>query len=143
MKREDLIQDIIETMARCQRPANFSSWSKVGLSHAQTGMLFMLSYHKRLQIKQIAEYLGITKSAASQMVDSLAKKELINRVVDTKDRRIVYISLTSRGQREFKKLHKLKFAGLRSRLGSLSTDELNLLSKLAHKMAAVPLDIKS
>ena len=139
MKREELIQDIIETMARCQRPASFSSWTKAGLSHAQTGMLFMLSYHKHLQIKQIAEYLGISKSAASQMVESLAKKEMVSRTVDPKDRRISYISLTNHGNQEFKKLHKLKFAGLRSRLDSLSADELNTLSAIAHKMAALPL----
>ena len=143
MKREDLIQDIIETMARCQRPAGFSNWTKIGLSHAQTGMLFMLSYHKHLQIKQIAEYLGISKSAASQMVESLAKKELVSRTIDPKDRRIAYISLTDRGRQVFKKMHKLKFAGLRSRLDSLSTNELNTLSDLAHKMAVQTVQTKS
>ena len=139
MKRESLIQDIIETMARCQRPANFSSWAKLGLSHAQTSMLFMLSFHKHLQVKQIAEYLGISKSAASQMVESLAKKEMVSRTIDPKDRRIAYIGLTARGKQEFKKLHKLKFAGFRSRLDSLSDDELSTLSDIARKMAAVPL----
>ena len=136
MSREDLIQEIVENIARCQRPASFSKWQEIGLSHAQLGMLFMLSHHKQLQIKQIAQYLGVSKSAASQVVTPLADKKLVDRQVDPADRRVVHLMLTVKGASVVKKLHKFKFAGLRSRLENLSPQELKKLAVLCQKMAA-------
>jgi DNA-binding MarR family transcriptional regulator len=137
MRREDLIQEIVENIARCQRPANFSKWHEIGLSHAQLGMLFMLSHHKQLQIKQIAQYLGISKSAASQVITLLTDKGLVERRVEPADRRVVHLMLTAKGAGVVKKLHKFKFAGLRSRLENLSAQELEKLAVLCKKMASV------
>ena len=95
----------------------------------------MLYYHKRLRIKQISEYLGVTRSAASQMIDPLVKKGLVDRQVDPKDRRIAYLSLTAKGIVIIKKLHKAKFAGLRSRLATLSASELDRLAVVCQKIA--------
>lgn len=136
MAKEDLIQEIVEMMARSQRPAHFSAWHKIGLSPSQLSMLIMLSYHKQLQVKQVAEFLGVTKSAASQLMDPLVKKAYVGRTPDQKDRRIAYFSVTADGRKILKKLHKLKFAGLRSRLGKLSADELTQLAQICRKIAA-------
>lgn len=135
MNREDLIQEVIENIARCQRPANFSGWQKIGLSHSQIGMIFMLHFYKRLQVKQVADHLGISKSAASQMLDSLADKGLVARQPDLKDRRIIHFSLTAKGSQALKKLNKLKFAGMRSRLDSLSSKDLEILAAISRKAA--------
>lgn len=138
MSKEDLIQEVIENIARCQRPTNFISWQKIGLSHSQVSMLFMLSYHKQLQIKQIASYLSISKSAASQMMDSLSDKGLVLRQPDTKDRRIVYFVPSTKGKHMIKRLKDVKFAGMRSRLDSLSNSDLKTLTEISRKMSAVP-----
>jgi DNA-binding MarR family transcriptional regulator len=135
MSREDLIQEVIENIARCQRPANFAGWQKIGLSHSQVGMLFMLHFYKYLQVKQVADHLGITKSAASQMLDSLTDKGLVARRPDLKDRRIVRFSLTVKGNQTLKKLHKLKFASMRSRLDNLSSKDLEALAAISRKVA--------
>jgi DNA-binding MarR family transcriptional regulator len=135
MSKEDLIQEIVENIARCQRPANLADWQKIGLPHSQVSMLFMLSYHKQLQIKQIAGFLGVTKSAASQMMESITNKGLASRQTDLKDRRIVRFSLTPKGVQALKKIHKFKFAGMRSRLESLSSQDLNALADISRKMS--------
>jgi DNA-binding MarR family transcriptional regulator len=134
MSREDLIQGIVENMARCQRPANFSSWQKIGLSHAQIGLLYMLLYHQSLQAKQAAEYLGVSKSAVSQLLEPLVEKKLIERQPDPKDRRIVMLSLSAKGRQAMKNISKHKFAGFRSRLENLSDKELAQLAGLAGKL---------
>lgn len=136
MAKEDLIQEVVESLAKCQRPASFAGWQKIGLSHAQLGMLYMMSYHKRLQVKQIAEYLGVTKSAASQLIDPLTEKGLVSRQVDDRDRRVAHFSLTAKGDKMLKKMTKHKFAGLRARLAALDDKELKLLADLCRKMAA-------
>ena len=97
MDRELKVQAIIESIFKCQRPVSTSVWRKLGLSHAQVGMLYMLYYHKSSNVKQIADYLGISKSAVTQLVDPLVDKQLVNRQADNKDRRINWLSLTAKG----------------------------------------------
>jgi DNA-binding MarR family transcriptional regulator len=137
MKREDLIQQIVEDLARCQRPASAGVWKVLGLSHAQLGMLFMLRYHRQASPKQIADFLGVSKSAVSQLLDPLVDKGLVNRQNDPKDRRIIRLSLTPKGLQMLKKMHRLKFAGVRSALNSLDTKELNQLAGLQSKVATL------
>ena len=135
MNRAEYKQEIIENLVRCQRPSSFPSWKEVGLSHAQVSMLYMLSYHKKITAKQIAEYLGISKSAISQLIDPLVENGFVTRSVDPKDRRIARLSLNLKGKEILNKLSKSKFAGLRSALDSLEPKEIEQLHKLSLKMA--------
>ena len=135
MTREALVQEIVESMAKCQRPANLTDWQKIGLSRAQIGMLYMLSYHKQLQIKQIALSLGTSKSAASQLIEPLVAKGLVSRQTDRKDRRAANLKLTTVGNNTLKKVNKLKYDNLRSRLQVLSPKELEQMAALYRKLA--------
>ena len=135
MSREELIQSIIENLARCQRPGLNTSWKELGLSHAQVGMLYLLAYHNGSSVKETADYLNITKSAVTQLLDPLAKKRLVSRQNDPKDRRIVRLSLTSEGKATLKKLARHKFAGLRSALENMDDADLRELHELHQKMA--------
>lgn len=135
MSREELIQSIIENLARCQRPGLNIKWKELGLSHAQVSMLYLLAYHKGASVKEAADYLNITKSAVTQLLDPLVTKGLVNRQNDSKDRRIVRLNLTSDGKTTLKKLARHKFAGLRSALESLNDTDLEQLQKLHQKMA--------
>jgi DNA-binding MarR family transcriptional regulator len=136
MARADIIQEIVELLAKVQRPSKLTAWPKLGLTHGQLGALVMLSYHKRLQVKQIASFLGITNSAASQQLDPLVSKNLVKRQTDPQDRRIAYFEVTSGGNKLLKQLHKIKTADFRSKLENLNNDELELLAAICRKIAA-------
>lgn len=136
MDREELVQGIIENLAKCQRPAMKAGWKQLGLSHAQMSMLYLIYYHKKSSVKEAADFLGITKSAITQLMDPLVDKGLVSRTPDPKDRRIVRLSLTAKGSHLLSKLAKFKFAGLRTALENLSDQELNQLDKLHKKMTA-------
>jgi DNA-binding MarR family transcriptional regulator len=124
MKRDELIQEIIETIHRCQRAAvNPSDWSKIGLSRSQVGMLFMIHHHSDANVKKISEHLGVTKSA-------LVTNGFLDRQNDVTDRRIVRFNLTGKGKKVLKEITKLKFSGLRTALDNLSDKELEQLAKL-------------
>lgn len=136
MAKQDIIQEIVELLAKIQRPSKLTAWPKLGLTHTQLSSLVMLYYYKRLQVKQIAEHLGITKSAASQQLDPLVSKGLVERQTDHKDRRIAYFNVTAEGGKMLKKLHKLKTADFRSSLESLDEKELEQLAAICRKLAA-------
>jgi DNA-binding MarR family transcriptional regulator len=136
MSKEDQIQSIVENLARLQRPSLRSGWKQIGLSHAQIGMLFLLSYHKQSSVNQAAEFLGVSKSAVTQLASPLEEKGLINRQNDTSDRRIVRLSLTGKGGSVIKKLARHKFDGVRSALDGLSQKDVQILYEIHSKIAA-------
>jgi DNA-binding MarR family transcriptional regulator len=135
MNREERVQSIIEDLAKFQRPALSAAWKYLGLSHAQIGMLYLLFYHDQASVKETADYLGVTKSAVTQLADPLVAKGFVTRQNDSKDRRIVRLSLTTEGARELKSLAKHKFDGVRAATDKLSDKDLEQLHKLFQKMA--------
>lgn len=68
-----------------------------GLSMTQFST--MMTLHKRgtCAISEIAEELGVSTAAASQMVDRMVNEGMILRSEDPHDRRVKLISLTERG----------------------------------------------
>lgn len=58
---------------------------------------------KRLISTQIADRLGITRSAISQIVNRLEKEGVVKRVPDAVDRKIAYIELTEETLELYKK----------------------------------------
>lgn len=134
MNKEQLVQTVIENLAKCQRPAIKSGWKELGLSHAQGGMLYLLYYHAGSNVKDAADFLGISKSAATQLLDPLDDNGFIRRQTDPKDQRVVRLSLTAKGKQALKKMAKHKYAGLRSAMENLSEEELRNLVRLSRKM---------
>ena len=136
MTREDTIQEVIERLARLQRPAEHGAWNVLGQSHAQVGMMYMLFYHKDASMKQIASYLDVTQSAVTQLIEPLLTRGMVERRTDLKDRRVARLGLTSKGLGVLKKFKKLKTEGLRTALNSLADADLDNLAVLTRKMAA-------
>lgn len=51
---------------------------------------------RRLISTQLADLLGVTRSAISQIVNRLEKREVVKRVADDVDRKIAYIEITEK-----------------------------------------------
>ncbi len=56
---------------------------------------------ERLISTEIAERLGVTRSAVSQIVKRLEAEEVVRRVPDDRDRKIAYIELTKPALKEY------------------------------------------
>lgn len=108
-------------------------WKHVGLSHAQVGMLYLLAHHKGSSVKEAADFLGVTKSAVTQLTDPLDTKGLITRQSDPADRRIVRLSLTPKGLQLLKKLARHKFDAVRTAIDSLEDKDVEILCILLKK----------
>jgi len=79
-----------------------------GFSMSQLGALFQLRGGAHCGVGNIGESLGITPSAASQLLDRLVQQGLIQRSEDPADRRAKQIALTAAG-------HELLLGSIRAR----------------------------
>jgi len=78
-------------------PGRLEEWATLGLTMTQLRALFLLRAEPALPAGGLAERLGITPSTLTRIVDRLVRHDLIERVPDADDRRLVRHYLSTRG----------------------------------------------
>ncbi|MCM3271780.1 MarR family winged helix-turn-helix transcriptional regulator [Paenibacillus elgii] len=63
-------------------------------------LIFKLEHKESMKINKIAEVLGITIGAASNLIDKLEEKQWVERVRSEEDRRIMNVQLTEQGKEQ-------------------------------------------
>lgn len=99
--------------------------------------------NNKINVTQLAQYLGITKGAVSQMVDKLIKKDMVNKKTISDTENEVSLELTEKGILVYtghEEYHKEFYTKISERLTHLSTenieaflDVLNTLENLLDK----------
>lgn len=82
------------------------------LAHGQIFLLFLLSKSGTSNASDLAKQLGITPGAITGMTDKLVSMKLIKRERSEKDRRLVLVSITSKGQETVKKIQDWRYGRL-------------------------------
>jgi DNA-binding MarR family transcriptional regulator len=95
-----------------------------GIRDAEMGptkmnLMRLLRRQKKQSVNDLARFLGQTKAAASQNVDSLVRANIVKRESDKVDRRCVWVSLTPRGTRVLQKAETRQRKALRKALGAV------------------------
>jgi DNA-binding MarR family transcriptional regulator len=68
-----------------------------GLSMSQLNAMFHIHHCGTCGVREVAENLGVTSAAASQMIDRLVQLDLLQRTEDPFDRRNKSLALTAKG----------------------------------------------
>jgi DNA-binding MarR family transcriptional regulator len=68
-----------------------------GLSMSQLGALFQIHHRESSGVTDLGDKLGVTSSAASQLLERLVQQGLILRSEDPSDRRVKQLILTEKG----------------------------------------------
>ena len=79
---------------RAQDPANWAA----GVTMPQLRVLFYIGRTGPVPVGQIAAGLGIAQPSATETIDKLVSKGLIERTADPSDRRVVLSALTEAGK---------------------------------------------
>jgi len=89
-----LLRRIGDTLMRCQD----SLFSKYGLTTEQWGLLTAIKSRGPLRPSDLAHILERTPNSMSMLIDRMVKAGLVRRTRDRKDRRVVTVTLTSKGE---------------------------------------------
>ncbi len=90
--------------------------------------------HINPSMKDIADELGISSPATTAIIDRLIADKLITRSEDTKDRRIVRISMTPTGKKSFEKTREVLYTAINTRVSILSDTEQHELARILQKL---------
>ncbi|MFA5792292.1 MAG: MarR family transcriptional regulator [Candidatus Gracilibacteria bacterium] len=104
-------------------------------SHLQLETLRYVSEEKIPAMKKVANYLCITPPSATSLINGLVKSGQLSRTTDEKDRRMVRLSITPKGQKNLddglKEIHE-NMAKIFSHLDTSERKNLiDILSKLS------------
>ena len=112
---EKILAEIMEQFVRIVN--KFNRFEKVPMDFGVERMLYPSEIHtieaigknSRINVTQLAELLGITKGAVSQMVNKLVGKKFVKKKKFPRSGKEVFLELTPEGKKAFKgheKFHK-------------------------------------
>ena len=88
-------------------------------------------------VSALADCMYVSRPNVSRTVDELVQNGMVNRKRDPDDRRNVQLSLTDKGEKMIKELHK-KYGGiLADQFSVLNDEELHILSSALESMKKV------
>ena len=105
------------------------------ISLPQFWALDYLHRNGKTKMKSLATHLSISPSATTGLTDRLLAQKLVARKNDLKDRRIVWIEVTSKGEDIICDIRRQKVRALMKVFGRISSDDrgnyLDILEKVA------------
>ncbi|MCW2581806.1 MAG: Transcriptional regulator, MarR family [Klenkia sp.] len=128
--------DLGELIVRAARSLR-GRWREVlepwDLSPHQARALGVVGRTEGLRLSALAEGLRIAPRSATEVVDGLAGRGLVERVPDPTDRRAVLVQLTDEGRQVQAEVSAARAADARAALGRLPADERAELARLLRR----------
>ena len=94
-----------------------------GMTVPQLRTMLFLDRHTGESLSEVAEFLGLTLSTTSKLVDGLVKRQFIARGFSTEDRRRHILTLTAFGQETLASMHQVARARMAEVLSGLTDEE--------------------
>lgn len=142
MLKEELITELthfmVEFESKVARPAELCAKSTV--SGVQLQLLLVLHHYGALKMSDLAGHKKISKPQLTAAVNNLVKQELVERIPDENDRRIIRIRCSEKGSAYLQSLHSQMLSYLSKSVNTLTEREqqelraaLQTARKLIHK----------
>lgn len=107
---------------------------KHGLNLNEFAVLELLLNKGPQPIQQIKEKILIASSSTTYLVDKLCDKGLVERIVDSQDRRVIYASLTPSGEELIERIFPSHAQLITKSFDKLDDEELEHLRYLLKKL---------
>jgi|SRR3989344_9252830 len=135
--RKKLIEDIMASFHALRHKILGQSAHKRGkkeVTHSQWFVLGVIEQCKGTGIKKVAEMLGISSSAATQLVEGLVLGGLVARRQSIGDRRAFELTLSPRGKKHIALMRKMIMKKVSTLFSALSDSELETYFRLQQKL---------
>jgi len=125
-----LLRRVGDTLTRCQDLI----FSKYGLTTEQWGLLTAIKSRGPLRPTDLADILERSPNSISMLVDRMVKAGLVRRTRDRKDRRVVTVHLTSKGEKAVEPAIPAGWEFIHEVLSPLSDDEQRDLADVLERL---------
>lgn len=133
MNREKAIEEILAGF-QCIKRQLGCQVRQSGLTHAQWIALSVIRENEGVGIKKIAQVLGVSSSAATQLVDELENNGFVIRETSRVDKRVLHISLSEKAQQELVRMTHEKVKAFSDFFSALDDEEFRQYVALNKKI---------
>ncbi len=117
----------------------FASWESSvirnsDLTVSEAHAIEVLGQYGKMNMKSLAQKLGVTTGTTTVTVDRLDKKDYARRESSMEDRRVNLIVLTDKGMKAFEEHHQYHLHLTEQMLSILSEDEIEQLLNILRKI---------
>src|SRR5665647_722214 len=123
-----IIENLIYLHPLISKSLTRSIRAKTNLNPGTLYILGILSKHGMLSMSEIGCKLSMPKPHVTAQVDKLIAEEMVERLFDPNDRRIINIKLTEKGKEDLIIIKQEISSDMRERIEKLDDQKLNLLS---------------
>jgi len=109
---------------------------KEPLSSSKVQILRLLSRQDSQTATQLAQYLGVTKPAVSQIIDAMVRRKLVVRKPGKQDRREVALTLTDQGKRSMAAIQRQQRQAVRTALRNVTAGNVKQWTRTVEQIAA-------
>jgi len=131
----DQLQHELGALKRVMLGSREQLLGKLQLTRTQIEVLMALVMGGTQTVGDIAAGLAVSHSAATQTIETLVKRGLVERTPDERDRRIVRTSLSPDGQALADRLRRGRTKRMNTVFGALRDEELELMIKVVQQLA--------
>jgi DNA-binding MarR family transcriptional regulator len=130
------IEQILETFQTLKQSLSegFAFAGKKRITPSQGFVLHFVAKTKRSSVKEVAEKLYITSSAATQLIDALVKNGLLQRSDNPDDHRGSILLLTRKAEDLFRRMKEHGVGRMKDVFSTLSDEELETYLRLNQKI---------
>ena len=126
---DSVIENLISIHPLLSKSFSRSIRSKTNLNPGSLYVLGVLTTHGMLSMSEIGCKLSMPKSHVTGLVDKLIEENMVERLYDPKDRRIVNVHITEKGVADFNSIKHEISQELRQKLQKLDAKTLQVLSE--------------
>jgi DNA-binding MarR family transcriptional regulator len=138
LNRKQKIEELLVDLQLLKRTMMFRMSESVKIPRitpSQWGVLMFIGQCGKSTVKDVAKALGITSSAATQLVDGLVTSEYLTKETYAEDRRIAVLILSKKSKKQVERMKKHALQGFLKLFEVLNDEEFNQYSGLNKKIA--------
>lgn len=139
------IEDKFDTAMRCKFNIAFKCLEQIGIHPGQCHMISFIMQNPGKNQKEIAEMLNIAPATVTIMTKKLEKAGFIERVIDSRDQRVMRIHITDSGKDIYNKMSDIKKRILHESYKDFTDEELemtkHIIDKMINNIKSIPDDI--
>ncbi|NTV31464.1 MarR family transcriptional regulator [candidate division WWE3 bacterium] len=137
MNRQQYIESIMnhfQSIRRAMATSGHDLHKGLGITMAQASILFLIKHKGETTTTALAEEMGISKSATTQLIDGLMVHQLIVRDSDPTDGRVSIIRLSPIGTEHFENVREKMLLHTSELFSVLTDEELAQLEQITQKI---------
>lgn len=144
-KLDSIVQNFITIMPLFQKKLikRNCGFPHDSLNHSHFQIMVVLKDNGKLPISDVAKRLFISTPNMTKLLARLIDEEMIERIPDKKDRRIINIALTQKGEKHLEAKFKQVHSSIKERLSTLPDEQLNKLNSSLENLRDVLMEISS